>query len=107
MQVCKYFPVANDRMGTIWTLASIEGACVIEFGPAGTTHYGIEAIGSLNGQERANIYSTHMDQNDVTFGKLFFIYEAEETTLFTPSIDKSPGNSIPESITIACLLNST
>ena len=69
MQVCKYFPVANDRMGTIWTLASIEGACVIEFGPAGTTHYGIEAIGSLNGQERANIYSTHMDQNDVTFGK--------------------------------------
>lgn len=69
MQVCKYFPVANDRMGTIWTLASIEGACLIEFGPAGTTHYGIEAIGSLNGEERAKIYSTHMDQSDVTFGK--------------------------------------
>ncbi|MGL5711901.1 MAG: nitrogenase component 1 [Paraclostridium sp.] len=69
MQVCKYFPVANDRMGTIWTLASIEGVCVIEFGPAGTTHYSIEAIGSLNGEERAKIYSTHMDQSDVTFGK--------------------------------------
>ena len=69
MQICKYFPVANDRMGTIWTLASIEGACVIEFGPSGTTHYSIEAIGSLNGEERANIYSTHMDQSDVTFGK--------------------------------------
>lgn len=69
MQVCKYFPVANDRMGTIWTLASIDGACVIEFGPAGTTHYSIEAIGSLNGDEKAKIYSTHMDQSDVTFGK--------------------------------------
>lgn len=69
MQLCKYYPVANDRMGTIWTLASIKGACVIEFGPAGTTHYAIEGIGSLNGRHEANIYSTHMDQNDVTFGK--------------------------------------
>ena len=69
MQVCKYFPVANDRMGTIWTLSSINNACIIEFGPAGTTHYSIEAIGSLNGEERAKIYSTHMDQSDVTFGK--------------------------------------
>ena len=69
MQLCKYYPVANDRMGTIWTLASIKGACVIEFGPAGTTHYAIEGIGSLNGHHEANIYSTHMDQSDVTFGK--------------------------------------
>ena len=34
MQLCKYYPIANDRMGAIWTLASIKGACVIEFGPA-------------------------------------------------------------------------
>ena len=69
MQVCKYFPVASDRMGMIWTLSSIEGACIIEFGPAGTTHYGIEVVGSLNGEDKAKIYSTHMDQNDITFGK--------------------------------------
>ena len=69
MQLCKYYPIANDRMGAIWTLASIKGACVIEFGPAGTTHYAIEGIGSLNGKHEANIYSTHMDQSDVTFGK--------------------------------------
>lgn len=69
MQLCKYYPVANDRMGTIWTLSSIKGACLIEFGPSGTTHYAVEAIGSLNGQDEANIYSTHMDQNDITFGK--------------------------------------
>ena len=48
MQVCKYFPVASDRMGMIWTISSIEGACIIEFGPAGTTHFAIEGIGSLN-----------------------------------------------------------
>ena len=69
MQLCKYSPVANDRMGIIWTLSSIEDACVIEFGPAGTTHYAVEGVGSLNGEDRARIYSTHMDQSDVTFGK--------------------------------------
>ena len=69
MQLCKYYPVANDRMGIIWTLSSIENVCVIEFGPAGTTHYALEGIGSLNGNDRAKIYSTHMDQGDVTFGK--------------------------------------
>ena len=69
MQLCKYYPVANDRMGIIWTLSSIEDACVIEFGPAGTTHYAVEGVGSLNGEDRARIYSTHMDQSDVTFGK--------------------------------------
>ena len=69
MQLCKYYPVASDRMGIIWTLSSIEGACVIEFGPAGTTHYAVEGVGSLNGNDKAKIYSTHMDQSDVTFGK--------------------------------------
>lgn len=69
MQAYKYFPVANDRMGIIWTLSSVKDACVIEFGPAGTTHYAVEGIGSLNGEDEAKIYSTHMDQSDVTFGK--------------------------------------
>lgn len=69
MQLCKYFPVASDRMGIIWALSSIDGACVIEFGPAGTTHYAVEGIGSLNGNDEAKIYSTHMDESDITFGK--------------------------------------
>lgn len=71
MQVCKYFPVANDRMGIIWALSSIKDACIIEFGPAGTTHYAVEVMGNLSGNngESANIYSTHMDEKDITFGK--------------------------------------
>ncbi|MBP3905017.1 MULTISPECIES: nitrogenase component 1 [Turicibacter] len=69
MQLCKYYPVANDRMGSIWTLCSIKDTCIIEFGPAGTTHYAVEGIGSLNAGEGSRIYSTHMDQSDVTFGK--------------------------------------
>ena len=58
MSISKYFPVASDRMGIIWTLSSIKDACVIEFGPAGTTHYAVEGIGQINGEDLATIYST-------------------------------------------------
>ncbi|MCC0707051.1 nitrogenase component 1 [Clostridioides sp. ES-S-0190-01] len=68
MEVYKYFPNPSDRMGIIFTVSSISEACVIEFGPSGTTHYAIEAIGSLNGEDKAKIYSTHMSESDVTFG---------------------------------------
>lgn len=83
MEAYKYFPVANDRMGIIWTLSSIKDACIVEFGPAGTTHYAIEGIGSLNGEDEAKVYSTHMDQSDVTFGK----YERLEKAIL--EIDKN------------------
>ncbi|MBW4862341.1 MAG: nitrogenase component 1 [Paeniclostridium sp.] len=83
MEAYKYFPVANDRMGIIWTLSSIKDACIVEFGPAGTTHYAIEGIGSLNGEDEAKVYSTHMDQSDVTFGK----YERLEKAIV--EIDKN------------------
>lgn len=68
MDIYKNLPVASDRMGLIWTLVTIEDACIIEFGPAGTTHYAVEAIGELNGDSLANIYSTHMSEADITFG---------------------------------------
>lgn len=70
MEIYKYLPLASDRMGILWTLSSIEGSCILEFGPAGTTHYAIEGIGSLNSSEGAKTYSTHMDEKDVTFGKM-------------------------------------
>ena len=87
MQLCKYYPVANDRMGIIWTLSSIENVCVIEFGPAGTTHYALEGIGSLNGNDRAKIYSTHMDQGDVTFGK----YDRLEKAIVEIDVNINPN----------------
>lgn len=86
MNIYKYFPVASDRMGIIWTLCSIEGACVIEFGPAGTTHYAVEGIGQLNGEDLANFYSTHMDETDITFGA----YDRLENSIKEVDINKKP-----------------
>jgi nitrogenase molybdenum-iron protein alpha/beta subunit len=68
MQLHKYLPLASDRMGTIWALASIKDACVIEYGPAGTTHYGIEGFMQLNSELRSKLYTTHMDDNDIVMG---------------------------------------
>ena len=87
MEVTKFFPIANDRMGELWTLASIKDACVIEFGPAGTTHFAIDGLGTLNApQEGAKIYSTHMDQDDVTFGK----YDRLENAILELDINVKP-----------------
>jgi len=68
MQLHKYLPLASDRMGTLWALASIKDACIIEYGPAGTTHYGIEGFMQLNSELRASLYTTHMDENNIVMG---------------------------------------
>lgn len=68
MQLHKYLPLASDRMGTLWALASIKDACIIEYGPAGTTHYGIEGFMNLNSELRASLYTTHMDENNIVMG---------------------------------------
>ena len=68
MKLYKNLVVPSDRMGLIWTLCTIENACIVEFGPTGTTHYAVEAIGQLNGEALAKIYSTHMSETDITFG---------------------------------------
>lgn len=86
MNIYKYFPVASDRMGIIWTLSSIEDVCIIEFGPAGTTHYAVESIGQLNGKDLSNIYSTHIDESDITFGN----YERLEKSILEVDLNKKP-----------------
>ncbi len=69
MSYYKYFPTPSDRMGALWTLDSIEDACIIEFGPAGTTHFSIEGIVNLNGESQARLFTTHISEHDLTFGK--------------------------------------
>lgn len=69
MELYKYFPKPSDRMGTIWTLSTIEDAYIVEFGPAGTTHFAIEGMMQLNAVSKASVFTTDMDDSDVAFGK--------------------------------------
>mgnify|MGYP001102480566 CR=1 FL=1 len=69
MELYKYFPKPSDRMGTIWTLSSIKDAYIVEFGPAGTTHFAIEGMMQLNAESKCSVFTTDMDEADVSFGK--------------------------------------
>ena len=66
----KYFPTPSDKMGYFWSISSIKDASVIEYGPAGTTHYAIEGISKINGEIVANVFTTDMNQDDVIMGDI-------------------------------------
>lgn len=68
MKLFKQYPIASDRMGMIWTLNGIDDACIIEFGPAGTTHFSIEGLMQFGVDIKAKTFTTHLDEHDVTFG---------------------------------------
>ncbi|MCH4891038.1 oxalate:formate antiporter [Acidaminobacter sp. JC074] len=68
MSYIKYFPIPSDRMGALWTLESIEDMAVVEFGPAGTTHFAIEGLMNLNGESKAKVFTTHITERELTFG---------------------------------------
>lgn len=42
MSLCRYLPVPSDRMGIIWSLLSVKDSIILEYGPAGTTHFSME-----------------------------------------------------------------
>lgn len=64
----RLLPVPSDRMGTIWNLLALEDSCVLEYGPSGTTHFGIGTEGDLGLQTRGRCFVTHMDESDVVMG---------------------------------------
>lgn len=68
MALIKLLPTPSDRMGSIWNLLALNDAFVLEYGPAGTTHFGIGPLGSLNLEPRGRYFVTHMDENDVIMG---------------------------------------
>jgi nitrogenase molybdenum-iron protein alpha/beta subunit len=76
MKVYKNTPIASDRMGILWALNGINDAVIIEFGPAGTTHFSIEGLMQFGVDTSAKTFTTHMDQHDVTFGNEERIIEA-------------------------------
>ena len=47
MGLIKHFPTPSDRMGIICSALPIKDTVVIEYGPAGTTHYGTELFMEL------------------------------------------------------------
>lgn len=68
MSLCRYLPTPSERMGILWSLLGIKEAIVLEFGPAGTTHYSVGTVSELGIDVNENLYSTHIDERDVIMG---------------------------------------
>ena len=68
MSLCRYLPTPSDRMGVLWSLLCIEGSVVLEYGPAGTTHYSVSLFGSLGVDQQNRLFTTHMSEDDVVMG---------------------------------------
>lgn len=76
MSLCKYLPTPSDRMGVIWTLLSVKGAVVLEYGPAGTTHFSVGLYGSMGVSPNQSLFTTHLSEEDIVMGDVTRLEEA-------------------------------
>lgn len=88
MALCRYLPTPSDRMGAIWSLLSIKDAVVLEYGPAGTTHYSVSLFSSMGVSPDQNLFCTHMSEDDVIMGDVTRLEDAltEIDENYTPKI---------------------
>lgn len=68
MGLYKYYSIPSDRMGALWTLLSIRGACILEFGTSGTTRFALNNFHKMKGVQNGQLYTTHLDENDIAMG---------------------------------------
>lgn len=76
MSLCRYLPTPSDRMAVMWTLLTVGDAVVLEYGPAGTTHYCMGLFGSMGISPDQTLFTTHMSEDDVVMGDVTRLEEA-------------------------------
>ena len=76
MSLCRYLPTPSDRMGVIWTLLSVKGAVVLEYGPAGTTHFSVSMYGQMGVEPNQSLFTTHLSEDDIIMGDVTRLEEA-------------------------------
>ncbi|MGM9582373.1 MAG: nitrogenase component 1 [Phascolarctobacterium sp.] len=88
MSLVRYLPVPSDRMGIIWSLLNVQGSIVLEYGPAGTTHYSMGLYGGLGIRFQNRLFTTHLSEDDVVMGD---VSRLEESIV---ELDKSYGPKV-------------
>ena len=76
MSLVRFLPTPSDRMGIIWSLLAVQGSIVLEYGPAGTTHYSMGLYGGLGLRFQNRLFTTHMSEDDVVMGDVTRLEEA-------------------------------
>lgn len=68
MGIHQFKPPMSGRMGTLWTLASIRSAALIEYGCMGHMLYGRVFLNQAGIVDGCRLYSTHIDETDISLG---------------------------------------
>lgn len=68
MSLCRFYPAPSDRMAIIWSLMPLQNAVVLEYGPAGTTHFGGGLYSSFGISLGHSLFTTHISEDDVIMG---------------------------------------
>ena len=76
MSLCRYLPTPSDRMAVMWTLLNVGQAVVLEYGPAGTTHYSMGLFGNMGISPDQTLFTTHMSEDDVVMGDVTRLEDA-------------------------------
>lgn len=96
MSLCRYLPLPSDRMAVIWSLLSVENSIVLEYGPAGTTHFSMNLYGRLGVDFEQRLFTTHMSEDDVIMGDVTGLEKAivELDESYQPQVIFVVGSSI-------------
>ncbi|MCQ2496481.1 MAG: nitrogenase component 1 [Lachnospiraceae bacterium] len=88
MGLCRFYPSPSDRMAIIWSLMPIKDAVVLEYGPAGTTHFGGGLYSSLGIELGKTLFTTHISEDDVIMGDVSRLENAirEIDTAYHPKV---------------------
>ena len=76
MSLCRYLPTPSDRMAAMWTLLGVSDAVILEYGPAGTTHYCMSFYGEMGLSPDNSLFTTHMSEDDVVMGDVTRLEQA-------------------------------
>lgn len=88
MSFFRNFPVPSERMGIIWSLLNVKNGIVLEYGPAGTTHFSMNFFSKIGNDVRGRLFTTDMDEKDVVMGDTNKIEQAlmELDVIYAPDV---------------------
>jgi len=70
MSLCRNYPTSSNRMSVMWSLMPIKNSVVLEYGPAGTTHFGAGFYGSFGINLENSLFTTHISEDDIVMGEV-------------------------------------
>ena len=68
MSLCRNYPTPSNRMAVMWSLLPIKDSIVLEYGPAGTTHFGAGLYSSFGISLENSLFTTHISEDDIIMG---------------------------------------